>query len=226
MRAWKATLQEIKLQFRSGIYALYAVLTLTYLMLLWALPAAVRGTAAVLLIFSDPAAMGLFFMGALVLLEKSQRVHCSLAASPLGVWEYLFAKVVSLGLIGTLVALLLAGCSGSKALACVGAGTLLSSALFSLCGLLAATRTNSLNRFLLATIPFEMVLCIPAVLWLFGVLRHPLWLLHPGVCAMVLLSGGSPALPLFCLSLWTALAALFCARAVRHSFSQLEGGRL
>lgn len=51
-----------------------------------------------MLIFSDPAAMGLFFMGAIVMLEQS------FAVSPLKVWEYVGSKVLSLSMIGLLVA--------------------------------------------------------------------------------------------------------------------------
>ncbi|HCT90783.1 MAG TPA: ABC transporter permease, partial [Lachnospiraceae bacterium] len=46
--------------------------------------------------FSDPAAMGLFFMGAVVLLEKGQHTPCAVAVSPVRAMEYIAAKVASL----------------------------------------------------------------------------------------------------------------------------------
>lgn len=60
------------------------------------------------MIYSDPAAMGLFFMGAIVLLEKSQRVLNSLAVSPVKVSEYILSKVISLGVISSIVAMFIA----------------------------------------------------------------------------------------------------------------------
>ena len=46
-------------------------------------------------VISDPAAMGLFFMGAVILPEKSQRVTSFFAVSPLKAWEYVGAKVLA-----------------------------------------------------------------------------------------------------------------------------------
>lgn len=56
--------------------------------------------------------MGLFFMGAIVLLEKSQRVNCALAVSPARDCEYMLAKLFSLAVIGLLVGGILAIAGG------------------------------------------------------------------------------------------------------------------
>ena len=58
---------DIKTQIKYGFYLLYAILTLLYILVLFAVPETWRETLAVILIFSDPAAMGMFFMGAIVL---------------------------------------------------------------------------------------------------------------------------------------------------------------
>ena len=75
-------LSDIRFQFRYGFYTIYLVFTLVYVGLLFALPNAWRTDAALIMIFTDPAAMGLFFMGAIVLFEKNERVLDSLAVSP------------------------------------------------------------------------------------------------------------------------------------------------
>ena len=57
-----------------------------------------------LIIFTDPAALGFFFLGALMMLEKSEGVRAALAATPVSGLDYLTGKMV------TLVGLSLASC--------------------------------------------------------------------------------------------------------------------
>ena len=56
-----------------AFYFIYFVLTVIYVFGITALPDNWKHNAAAIMIYSDPAAMGLFFMGAIVLLEKSQK---------------------------------------------------------------------------------------------------------------------------------------------------------
>jgi fluoroquinolone transport system permease protein len=51
------------------------------------------------MIFSDPAAMGLYFMGAIVLFEKSERVLSAIAVSPVKPREYVLSKLCSIGIV-------------------------------------------------------------------------------------------------------------------------------
>ena len=64
---------DIHFQWKYGFYFIYFVLTVIYVFGITALPDNWKHNAAAIMIYSDPAAMGLFFMGAIVLLEKSQR---------------------------------------------------------------------------------------------------------------------------------------------------------
>ena len=70
MRFKKLFLWDLRFQAKYGFYFLYTVLTVIYVTVLFALPESWQEKAAAILIFSDPAAMGLFFMGAIVLLER------------------------------------------------------------------------------------------------------------------------------------------------------------
>ena len=169
MRLKNLFLLDMRFQGRYGFYFLYGFLTVLYMILLLSLPETWKTTAASILIFSDPAAMGLFFMGAIVLLEKSQRVTSFFAISPLHAFEYVFSKVLSLSLIGLLVAAVLAVTAGCNALFQVLIGTVLSSILFSLLGLIIATKIHSLNQFLIATVPLELITFVPAILHLTGI---------------------------------------------------------
>ena len=159
---------DIKTQIKYGFYLLYAILTLLYILVLFAVPETWRETLAVILIFSDPAAMGMFFMGAIVLLEKSQRVPCAFAVSPVSSGEYVAAKMISLCVISVLVSGILAAASGIHPIGYVLAGTALSSLIFTLLGIIVAANIGSLNQFVLMTIPFEIICFVPAGLQVFG----------------------------------------------------------
>ena len=69
---------------------------------------------------------------------------------------------------GMLVAAMLGATEGCSRLTMVLLGTFLSSVLFTLPGLIIASRISSLNQFLLATVPLEMLAFLPAALHLFG----------------------------------------------------------
>ena len=168
MRFGKLLVWDMKFQLRYGFYLLYGFLTALYVVLLLSFPASWKENAAAILIFSDPAAMGLFFMGAIVLLEKSQRVTSFMAITPTKAGEYVLSKVVSLGVIGMLVAGILAAAAGSENIPMLLLGTLISSVIFTLFGVIIATKISSLNQFILATVPVEIITFVPAILHLFG----------------------------------------------------------
>jgi fluoroquinolone transport system permease protein len=220
-------LGDIRFQIRYGFYFVYLVFTVLYVSLLSVFPASWREPAAVLMIFSDPAAMGLYFMGALILFEKSQRVLDSVAVSPVKPMEYVLAKLASLAVISAAVGFLIGVCGGA-----VGNpfwfffGVFLGSCLFSAVGLLIALHISTLNQFIVATIPVEIIINIPAIAWLFG-WRPSLSVFHPGVCIMKLLSGGENVWPtVVILAAWTAPAVLLSGRAVGKSLRTLGGVKL
>lgn len=224
MRLIKLTAGDIRIQWKAGFYGVYAIFTAVYVLALAAVSSSVRPAVATVMIFTDPAAMGLFFMGALVLLEKGQRVNCALAVSPVKAGEYCAAKLLSLALIGLAVALLLALAEGVVLSASMIAGVLLSSFLFSACGLIAAEKAKTLNQFVLLAVPFELLICLPPALLLFGI-DHPAMTLHPGVAAVRLIFGDakSPAVCLLALAVWCVPAVLACIRTVKRSFLKAGG---
>jgi len=218
---------DIRFQYKYGFYLLYLLFSLLYVGLLFAFPQSWREKAAVLMIYTDPAAMGLFFMGAIVLFEKNERVLDSLAISPVKPWEYVFSKLVSIGLVSTLVALAIGIPAGvvTHPLRFI-TGVFLCSCLFSSVGLFVACKISSLNQFILATVPAEIIIVAPAVVWLFW--QPGGWLaLHPGVSMMMLCMTGKDTLGALALLLgWTALFAAAAIGAVKKMFQTLGGVRL
>lgn len=224
MRLWRLTIGDIGFQWKYGFYILYTIFMVVYLLTLSAVPESVRRIAATVMIYTDPAAMGLFFMGAIILLEKSQRVNSALAVSPTREWEYMLSKLLSLALIGLLVGGILALAGGIMKLPLCLMAIVLSSFLCSACGLIAAERSRTLNQFVLLTVPFELVLCLPPVLLLFGY-DSPWLMLHPGIAGVWLIYGDAPntILCLLSLVLWCIPVMFFCHKSIGRYF-RLAGG--
>lgn len=227
MRLKALLAEDVRFQLKYGFYFVYAVFTVLYITLLAAIPDAWKERVTVLLVFSDPAAMGLYFMGAIILLERSGRTLNSLAVSPVKPWELTVSKLSSIAVISVLVAVLIAAFSG-KALITVPFvfGVLLGSCMFSAVGLMIAAKSLTLNNFILSTIPAELVINVPAIAYLFG--WNPRWLLlHPGVSMIELCLNGKVILPAaLILALWTALTTAAAIRAVSKMMTTMGGIKL
>jgi len=179
------------------------------------------------MIFSDPAAMGLYFMGAIVLFEKSEHVLDSIAVSPIKAYEYMLSKLFSIGIISIIVGFAIGFFSNAVNITLYFiVGIFLCSCLYSAVGLVIAAKSISLNSFIISTVPVQLIINIPAVAWLFG--WRPGWLmLHPGVGMMELCQKGTHILPAFIiLAFWTLLAAVIANRAVKDMIKEIGGFKL
>lgn len=215
---------------RYGIFLVYAVFIFVYLILLHYIPGETGTFVMKMLVFSDPAAMGLFFMGAVVLLEKSQHVNSSLAVSPITISEYIISKAVTFLIAGLAVAMIIAFGSGRSLSAFGFLGVAGASLLFSTCGLFVASKTQSLNQFIICSLPVEILVSTPGFFFAFNKLTSPLLLIHPGVAAMNLLFKENlplqTALSLLSLLIWNVLVFLITKHAVGKMFKNLGGGNL
>ena len=192
MRLKKLFLFDMRFQAKHGFYFLYAALIVIYITVLFALPENWKEKAAAILIFSDPASMGLFFMGAIVLLEKSQHTICALAVSPVHATEYVIAKVSSLSVISLVTAVILALAADTDHMHIVLWGTFISGVIFTLFGIIVATKIASLNQFILWTVPIEFFCFVPAILHLFKI--TPAWCgYYPVNVCMDMVSGHCPS---------------------------------
>lgn len=215
---------DIRFQYKYGFYFLYGIFSLMYSVILQLLPEAWKANVSVLMVFSDPAMLGLFFMGAILQFEKEEHTLHSIAVSPATVYEYVLSKLVSLGIISTLVALLLASVGGvldHPIRFCIA--VFLGSCLFSSLGLVLATKTSTLNQFLLATAPCELVITVPAILYLFW--DSSSWfVLHPGSSLITLfLSDEHILFAFFSLLVWTLLCVWLAIYATKKFFLTLGG---
>ncbi|MGN0773781.1 MAG: ABC transporter permease [Candidatus Ventricola sp.] len=223
MRFGRLIWWDMRFQVRYGFYLLYGFLTALYLALLFSLPGPWRKTVAALLVFSDPAAMGLFFMGAIVLLEKSQRIPSLLAVLPVSLMEYVCSKALSLSLLALLAAAALAIPADCRPLASMLLGTLLSSVLFTLAGMLIAAKTASLNQFVLAAAPVEMLAFGPACLHLAGITPASAGL-YPANFCIDLIAGRAFSVPGLMLAVVLMLFMLFAAQRCVRAMWREQGG--
>lgn len=226
MRLNHLIIWDMKFQSKYGFYFLYTVLTVIYIFALIAMPQSWRHQIAVFLILFDPAAMGLFFMGAIVLLEKSQKIPCALAVSPIQTKEYVMAKVVSLAIISVVVAIILAVASEFPHLILVAIGTLIASILFTLGGIIAACYINSLNQFILYIVPIEVIGLLPVIVYFFnGGLS---WLqYYPTNVCLDLIMGKIPSLLAMGFTFLSILTLfLLASRIVAKEWKKLGGVKL
>ena len=221
---------DVQCQYKYGFYLVYSLFALLYITVVRSLPGSWQSKTIAIMLFSDPAAMGLFFMGALVLFEKSQRVMDSIAISPMRVGEYIIGKIISIGIIGVVSGLIIAGFSGyTGSYIQLVTGLIFASTLFSLLSLSIASNCKSMNSFFVKCIPFELLLMLPALFHFFGV-SFPLAHLHPGVASIYLIEGKVSLAVLYqyilSLMVWILVGLFFCYKSVNKAFAYLGGAEI
>ncbi len=226
MRLVKMILGDVRFQFKYGFYFIYAVFSTLYVFLLLIFPETWREKAASIMIYSDPAAMGLLFMGAIVLLEKSQRVLNALAVSPVKVSEYIKAKAVSLVFISVLVSLVLALMGGLKNIPVVLITTALTSIIFTLLGLIVATKISSLNQYIIATVPLEIICFVPPIIYLFVPTAIMRWYPLNGSIALISNSSQDPLYDIAVLLIVIVCLFIVAQRATAKMWRSLGGIKL
>jgi len=213
---------EIKLQWRQGFWLVYFIVTALYILVLLNLPAENRKLVSLLMILSDTTMLGVIFIGALVLLEKQQRVTQSLFVTPLSPESYILSKTLSLSLIAVCMSILVYLPTGTAdgytpvlllTVACTAW-------IFSILGLGLAAGVNSINAYFGTLMGVSVLILVPVVPYL--LLDRPvafLWL--PYVASLDLMMGALEPLPgwrllldgVFLLS-WGCLAFVYCLNRV------------
>lgn len=227
MRRRSIWLQDLFFLNRYGFLLVYGIFTIVYICILQVIPTNYQELVMRILIFTDPAAMGLFFMGAIVLLEKSQRVQSALTVSPLSVSNYILGKIIAFLITGEIVAVLIAISTGTYEIGGILVGVAFGSVLFSLAGLILAIYARSLNHFMLISVIAELLITLPGVLKLFGV-NHFLLTINPGAMVVDLMSGIGMRQLLYGMVLVCEIIILFCIckELTKRSFRRLGGARL
>lgn len=156
---------DLRLQYRYGIYAAYGVVIALYATLLAALGPSVPHWTVALIVFCDPSALGFFFLGGLMLLEKSEGVRAGLAVSPVSAWAYLLSKTVTLTGLALLAVIVLGlAKSGPVRWDLLLPAVVLTSAFYIGIGAGFALRFRTVNGYLLGSAALLLPLVAPAFL--------------------------------------------------------------
>lgn len=222
---------EIRIQFRGGLYAAYAAMTAFFFGLLLLLPAAYRPQGFELIVLLDPAFLGFFFAGGLVLLERDQGVLALIVTRGRGFRAWWCAKSIALTLLaGAAVSILalLAQWSGlirlnPRGVAFLATGLFLSIPLYFSLGVLIASRFPRVLDYFV----YSGIIMVPFMLPLVeivGVSLGPAGVLSPVWGGMVLLTSifeplrTGPELlgAVATLLVWNTLAYRWARRAFRN----------
>jgi fluoroquinolone transport system permease protein len=147
-----------------------------------------------LLLFFDPAVIGIMFIGALVLFEKSENVLQALVITPMKVDDYLLTKITSLtilSIISATIFMTLLSVFGEVDFNIIflALGIIITSVLLILLGFIMVSGVKSLNEYLLAMIVAFLGLTFPPMLHLSGLYENVIFYLWPTQASFTLFKG-------------------------------------
>lgn len=229
MRLMKVILKDIRYQLKYGFYQIYLLLTVLYIGLLHLFPSETKPLAASLILLTDPTVLGIFFVGGIWLLEQSEGVHAFYIVSPLRTKEYILSKAISLALISTLSAFVIAGVSLSQVhLPLLALSVFFASGLFTCLGLWVATYAKSVNSYMILCAPISVFIMLPPILSAFA---SPLFVyeLLPGTMAWRLIEAATSGgrflwSQLLGLLVWCAAFFLLALSRVPAAMNKEGGG--
>ena len=218
MRFLNALKNDFRFQIKYGFYFLYAFFTVVYIAALLITPSEYKTLAASFIILTDPAMLGIFFIGGIWLLEKGEGL-------------YILAKAISLAVLSTISAdlIVLIGMGGAVHLVRLSFSVFLGAVVFNLIGLMIASYARSVNHYMLIVCLPTAFLSMPPVLTAFGI-THPLLELFPGTALWHMIAGtidvtrSVNSLAAIVLILWLGLLSYFANKRIGTAL-QSEGGQ-
>lgn len=198
MARLQATLRnDLRLTQRYGIVYAAVFVTLLWIAVLRALPAAALPLGVPFVIFFDLATFGFYFMAGLILFERAERVLGALIVTPQHVGEYLASKLTALTLAALAISLIvtLATIGLAVNLPLLLLGTLLMSLAALAIAVIAIAPYDGISTFLLPSQLYFLIMALPLV-WHFDLWVSPLLYLLPTHGSIVVLRaafvGGPP----------------------------------
>lgn len=165
MRVFALAMHDVRLQCRYGIYAAYGVIIGLYVAMLLSAGPALPDWTVPTIVFVDPAALGFFFLGALMMLERGEGVRVALATTPISAADYLGAKVLTLTVMALIASLVLLAFSASASGASLMAlSVVLTSVQYVGIGAAIALRFRTVGGYLIGSAIFLTPVIAPAFL--------------------------------------------------------------
>jgi len=187
MRLWRQLKTDFLFQFRHGFYYAYLFMVLLYGIIILFLPAAYKQICATLFILSDTSALGFFFIGGVLLLEKKQSLLTNVAVTPLRISEYICSKCVSFLLLSLGSSILIQAATLSPPgniplfLYCI----ISSSLLYTLFGLSLGILSGSVNQYFALSLCY-LVFLVPAATYFLKVTPQAVFTVFPLTAAFLL----------------------------------------
>ena len=192
MTQLKAMLKwDIILQSRYKIIHLSILSVLVYYVSLVAVPSMNTAEFKTMYLFFDPTLIGIMFVGALVLFEKTENTLQALTVTPMETRTYFFSKIISLTLLSVLSAFLflfLAHGIHFQYFYMI-TGIILTSIFLILLGFILVARCNSINEYLVMMMLAFLLLFLPPLLDITGIYNNTAFYLWPSQASFLLFQG-------------------------------------
>lgn len=122
------------------------------------------------LVFNDPVVTGYIFAGVLWMFDKNQNTLQALTVTPVKLSAYLLSKIITLSLLGTVSAIVMAAAAMGTQVNYFHLilSTFFSSFIFTCLGFTLGAVAKNFNSFLMYSIGVFMVLAVP-ILWVFDI---------------------------------------------------------
>lgn len=184
---------DLLLAWRRGVFLAAAVVAAMYVVLLRLLADDLAQTVFPYLVFSDPAAIGFFFVGGIVLADRTEGTTAAILAGPTEPFEVAGVRILGLSVLGVAGGLAVAVGSGvDVGWATFVPGLALTATFYTAFGYAVVMRSRSVNEYFARATAWAIPLFTPLVLF---VLDVPEWALAlwPTTGSVLLLSGGDAA---------------------------------
>lgn len=175
-------------QQRYQIITAAGLLTLLYIIVLLNVQWVYKDKLLIFLIFNDPAAIGMLFVGSLVLFEKSDRTLEALVVTPIRPWQYLWAKGLSLTIIATICsfAIAIAGHGWRFHFVYFGVAIVLTSLFFVFWGIIIVADSQSFNGYVIKMGLWLVPIALPFLNFI-GITDTYFWYLIPSQPGLLLM---------------------------------------
>jgi len=189
---------DVILQSRYKIIHLAILSVLIYYIALIAVPSMNTLEFKTIYLFFDPTLIGIMFIGALVLFEKTENTLQALTVTPMVTRTYFLSKIISLTVLAVVSAFLFIFLSHGFEFNYLYmiAGILLTSIFLILVGFIMVARCNSINEYLALMMVAFLLLFVPPLLDISGIYENVVFYLWPSQASFLLFNGVFGTVPL------------------------------
>ena len=203
---------DVRLQWRNGFYYAAIVIVAVFLLIFSQISVDNLGWIMPYMLINNMIVGTFYFIGGLVLLEKSEGSLEARVTTPLRPAEYLAAKVTTLTVLSLVESVLIVMIAVGFAVNWLPllAGITLTAVFMCLVGFIVVVRYDSINEYLLPSILYVLLACLPLGFYLAG---WNAWLLylHPLQTMLRLIESGWQPLPWWQMAYYLIYSSLWIA---------------